>query len=119
MNHKQTVGKYGEDLAVSYLISKQYRIIARNLQTSYKEIDIVSVFGGLTVFIEVKTRASLIFGPANEALTRKKLDNFKRAVAHYCRKKGLSLDGIRLDLIAIDIDRARKVANIQHYLEIA
>ena len=119
MSHKQIVGKYGEDLAVKYLLGKQYRIIARNLKTSYKELDIVAVIGQLTVFVEVKTRVNLVFGPAREALGQKKLSNFKKAVVYYCNKHSLDMNMIRLDLIAIDIDKIKSVAKIEHYLAIA
>ena len=54
--HNQQVGKWGEDIAVEYLIKRGREVVARNIRTPYGEIDIITKQGGIIVFVEVKTR---------------------------------------------------------------
>ena len=49
------IGDIGEDIACEYLSSLGYNIIARNVQFSHKEIDIVAEDNDYTVIVEVKT----------------------------------------------------------------
>ena len=56
MNIGQT-GFDGENSAVKYLKSKHYKIIARNYQTRYGEIDIVCSKGEYIVFAELMRQA--------------------------------------------------------------
>ena len=118
MNDKQIIGKFGEKLAKNFLISHGYKILASNVKTSYKEIDIVAQEGETIVFIEVKTRQSQSYGSADEAMTWAKLSNFSRAIELFLVRRNLETDNIRADLIAIDINKREKVAKIKHYKDI-
>ena len=51
--HKQQLGKFGEDLAVSYLTSHGYRILQRNFKARYGELDIIAIHDNTLIFIEV------------------------------------------------------------------
>lgn len=53
---KQTVGDYGETIAVRYLRRHGYRIQARNWQSNHHELDIIAVRFSVIAFVEVKTR---------------------------------------------------------------
>ena len=57
-NKKTTLGKQGEDLAVSFLGSNHYTIITRNFFSAFGEIDIIAQKEDTLVFVEVKTRTS-------------------------------------------------------------
>lgn len=116
--HNQLVGKFGEILAKNYLIKHGYEILGSNIKTSYKEIDIVAQKEQLLVFVEVKTRISQIFGPAEEALMPAKLMNFKKAIEYYLLAKNQGDFDVRADLICLDIDRIKKTAKIKHYQDI-
>ena len=52
------LGKLGEQAAYEYLLSKGYRIIARNWRFIHKEVDIIAYDNDELVIIEVKTRSS-------------------------------------------------------------
>ena len=51
------LGRYGEDVACSFLKRKGYKIIARNHRESHKEIDIIATNKEYIAFVEVKTRS--------------------------------------------------------------
>jgi len=115
MHYNQKVGQFGENLAKNYLISHGYRIMDCNVKTSYKEIDIVAKYQKTLVFIEVKTRTSEKFGTADEAVSRRKISNLKKALNIYLYKNDLDENDVRLDLISIDINKNNKTAKIKHY----
>jgi len=117
--HNKDIGSFGEALAGDYLIRKGYKILDKNAKQSYKEVDIIAEKDGWTIFVEVKTRTSSVYGGASEALTARKISHIKRAISIYARKhSGLNYDFVRADLIAIDINREKKTAKIKHYQEI-
>lgn len=55
-------GISGERLAVEYLISKGYRILAQNFRYLKAEVDIIAQKDNYLVAVEVKTRSSIAFG---------------------------------------------------------
>ena len=60
-------GKYGEEIAVNYLIKNGCKIVEKNYRFSrYGEIDIIALDGSILCFIEVKTRTSDRFGRSEE-----------------------------------------------------
>jgi len=114
--NKHKLGNFGEMLAKNYLIRKGYKIIVQNYQNSYQEIDIIAKIKEKTVFVEVKTRESFLEEPEN-ALNQQKINNLKKAISGYLVKnKGIS--EFQLDLIAIKLDKNKKIANIKHYKDI-
>jgi putative endonuclease len=118
MSHNQRIGKFGETLAKNYLIRHGYEIIGLNVKLSYQELDIVARKQDLTVFIEVKTRISQIYGPAEDAYADIKSGRFKRGIEMFIKNKKLSADNIRADLITVDINRDAKIAKIKHYQDV-
>lgn len=115
MYYNQTVGKFGEDLAMKYLSRNGYKIIGRNIKTSYKELDIIAEKDEEMVFVEVKTRTSERYGQAEDALENRKFGNLKKAVQYYLFKNKLFYNEVRVDFIAVDIDKQNKSAKIKHY----
>ena len=71
-----TLGKLGEDHAVSHLIDKGYEIIGRNVIYGNNEIDIIARDMKYIVFVEVKTRTVFHglsrFGSAASAVDKDK-----------------------------------------------
>ncbi|MEA1961796.1 MAG: YraN family protein [Bacillota bacterium] len=98
---KQQTGKYGEELAVNYLLSKGYKIIVRNYRSKEGEIDIICSDGKTIVFVEVKTRRSTRFGTPEEAITRTKMQHIRRTALTYLAEQGERYKEIRFDVIAI------------------
>lgn len=49
-------GKWGEEIAASYLLAQGFEILARNWRHGHKEIDIIALKSDTLYFAEVKTR---------------------------------------------------------------
>lgn len=118
MYKNKIIGNFGENLACKYLLNHGYEIIERNYRFSYLEIDIIAKIKEKIVFIEVKTRTNNSYGTADEAISTKKTTNLNRAACCYLNKNNIKHENIRLDLIAVDIDKQTKIAKIKHYLDI-
>ncbi|MFA6106200.1 MAG: YraN family protein [Patescibacteria group bacterium] len=120
MLRSKAVGEYGEEVARKYLASKGFRLVASNLKLSYREIDIIALEGDVLVFAEVKTRVLPGFGSAVDALGGLKIKRLKIAIGHYLSSfKGIKYSRVRLDFIAIDINKEKKIAKIRHFFDIA
>ena len=59
------LGQEGEQLARTYLERKGYRIIVSNWRHGRAEIDLITTYDNILVFVEVKTRSSSQFGQMN------------------------------------------------------
>lgn len=118
MSHNQRVGKFGENLAKNYLIRHGYEIIDSNVKLSYQELDIIARKNKLTVFVEVKTRISQIYGPAEDAFVFTKSERYKRGIEMFIKNSKISAENIRADLITVNINGAKKTATIKHFKDI-
>jgi putative endonuclease len=68
MRVKDAVGRFGEDLAATYLCDAGLTIVERNWRCPDGELDIVARDGEVLIFVEVKTRSSTAFGDPAEAV---------------------------------------------------
>lgn len=91
-----------ELIAINYLKDKWHSIIDTNFKFSrFWEIDIISKYDDLTIFIEVKYRTNKIFWEAEESITKNKLFKIKKSIEYYCLTNNISLEKIRFDVITI------------------
>ena len=118
MSHNQKIGEFGETLAKNYLVRHGYKIIDANVKLSYQELDIVALKDELIIFVEVKTRLSQFYGPAENAFQFTKMERFKRGMEMYIGNKNLYAEEVRADLITVDIDQLKKTAKIKHYKDV-
>jgi putative endonuclease len=100
MTHNQKVGKWGEQAATDFLVSKGYEIIARNVRTPYGEIDLIAKKDDTTIFVEVKTRATKSFGPPEIAVTPRKQQHMFDCAEHYAQQN--EIDHWQIDVIAVE-----------------
>lgn len=111
-------GKYGEDIAVNYLIKNNYKILDRNYHFSrYGEIDIIALDKNTLCFIEVKTRSSNAFGAPLEAITRTKLDKIRKSALSYLQNSKIFYKNYRIDAISIFLkseDGKPEIAHIKN-----
>lgn len=114
LRQKHNLGYFGETLAASYLTSRGHHIIQRNFKARYGEIDIISTYGDILVFIEVKTRIGEKFGKPEEAITPRKLREVVLTSKYYVLLHPELPEALRIDLIAIALNGDRSVKYLKH-----
>ena len=100
---RQNLGKSGEDLAATELVSRGYAIVDRRYRTTHGEIDIIARDGETLVFVEVRRRSSGEFGTAAESVTPAKQRRVIRMAVAYLSLQGLyDRCPVRFDVVGID-----------------
>jgi len=99
----QQVGEAGEELAVALLSAKGYRIIERNFRCKGGEVDIVARDGSTLVFVEVKTRRDLSYGPPQLAVTPFKQRQISKAALFWLARAKKPDAAARFDVVAITL----------------
>ena len=112
--HRQTLGKYGEDLAAEYLEKHGYRIIEKNFKARYGEIDIIVSKNDQLIFVEVKTRIGKNYGIPEEAVTRKKIREIIKTSQYYSLLHSALSQNLRIDVIAIELNPDRSIRDLRH-----
>ena len=100
--HNTALGQAGEERAVQFLKSQNYRILERNVRVKTHEVDIVAFDTAAQelVFVEVKTRTSALFGDPSLAVTARKMRSMQRVAQVYCKRHAVSTP-YRFDVIAV------------------
>ena len=98
---KQHTGDKGENYACDLLIEKKFKIIERNYRYGHGEIDIIAFDNDVLVFIEVKTRKNLEFGPAISAVTKGKQRQIRKSAEAYLIEQNISDSDCRFDVIGV------------------
>lgn len=107
--HKKLLGKVGEKKAAEFLKKQGYKIIETNYKNALGEIDIIAKGGEYTVFIEVKTRSSEVFGAPSEAVDYRKQQKYIKVAKAYAVKKGLTDKPMRFDVIEIENEKINHI----------
>ncbi len=114
-------GTYGENIAVSFLKSKGYRIIERNHYTSHTELDIIALSpeDDIVAFVEVKARSESVaerFGRPAYAVGKTKQKNliyaaegFMKTHPDICRGRHVRIDVIEVYMRREDVPRVRHI----------
>jgi len=110
MNTTQS-GALGEEAACRYLMTKKYRILARNYRKSCGEIDLIALDGKTLVFVEVKKRASLAFGGPIMAVTAAKQHKIALTAQYFIKENTLKFDSIRFDVICLLPGKTEHIEN--------
>lgn len=98
---KKQFGDSGEDLACRFLEKQGYEIITRNWRYGHGEIDIIADDNSTLVFVEVKSRRNLEFGPPELAVTKSKQRQVKKMAEAYLYINKIKERECRMDVIAI------------------
>ena len=115
MSYRQSIGRWGEQLAAEYLENAGYRLVERNLHTPYGEIDLVAEQDSMLVFVEVKVRTNRRFGLPEDAVDQRKQTHLLAAAQYYISEKhDLSCDW-RIDFISIERYDRHQPPSITHF----
>lgn len=96
-------GNRGERLALDYLTSKGYQLLAQNYRFERGEVDVVANDGGIIVFAEVKTRRSKKYGDPEHAVTPRKQNQIRKVAEGFLRERGLQGRPCRFDVLAVKL----------------
>ncbi|PWT95359.1 MAG: hypothetical protein C5B52_18075 [Bacteroidetes bacterium] len=99
--HNNT-GKLGERLAKAYLEKQGFEIIDENWRYSNQEIDIIAFKNETLHFVEVKTRRSAAFGPPEENVSTKKIENLLTAGEAYLERNS-NWKWVQYDILSINL----------------
>jgi len=101
----QLIGRLGEEHAYFYLRRRGYTIIARNYRSPHHrgELDLVGWERDVLCFIEVKTRTSRDFKPAEAAVDRDKQRELSKVARDFLRLMPASCQW-RFDVLAVYYD---------------
>jgi len=99
--YRNKLGKNGEDMAVAYLKSLEYKIITRNFRCRLGEIDIIAYKDNTYIFVEVKTRKTLNFGRPGEAINHTKKNHLLNVAHYFIQYRRLNECNFRFDAIEI------------------
>lgn len=101
--NKRAYGKFYEDIAVDFLKGKGYKILQRNFNCSFGEVDIIAEKNDTLCFIEVKARTKDIYGSPLEAITITKQRRMIKIAEYYCMKNKIINKPIRFEAIGIEL----------------
>ncbi|MDR2382151.1 MAG: YraN family protein [Bifidobacteriaceae bacterium] len=112
---RRELGRYGEEVAASYLTACGWRIVARNWRCRHGEVDLVAQPDAETVvFVEVKTRSGDACGMGEEAVTPVKLARLRRLAALWLEQEAARPLTQRIDVIAVNTGGGRG-RSLRHY----
>lgn len=101
MINKRTVGSFYEREAETYLMDLGYRLVDKNVYSTFGEIDLIVEKEGVLFFVEVKYRSSTNYGTPKEALNQKKLLRLERSIHLYLKSYPVKNPKYRLAFLGI------------------
>ena len=99
LNTREIGNKY-EDKSVETLVKEAYRILERNYQNRFGEIDIIAEKNKEIVFVEVKYRKTNKFGYGYEAVDKRKIMKILKLADYYIQSKKYQNYKIRFDCMS-------------------
>jgi putative endonuclease len=117
---RQEVGRLGEAAARKFLKKRGYRIREVGFRCRRGEIDIIARHKDYLVFVEVRTKTSLEFGPPEESLTAAKKRHLIASALTYASTHEKLPSLWRIDVVAVELDdkgRASRIELIENAVE--
>jgi putative endonuclease len=122
---RRTLGRLGEELAVTHLRRMGFALLERNARTRHGEIDVIAFDGRTLVFVEVKTRRNLgsprkSSGPEEHplaALRPRQRARLRRLAAAWLYDETHvrpSAHTIRFDAIGVTVDARDALVRLDH-----
>lgn len=98
------IGDRGEDVAASHLEDHGYRVLERNYYFQRNEVDLVCYDpsgSGEIVFVEVKTRSGMDYGPPEASVTDDKQSALIEVARAYLHERNFEGAPARFDVVAV------------------
>ena len=100
MAEHNDLGKWGEDVALAYLLDQGYRLLDRNWHQGHRDLDLIMQQDDTLVIVEVRTRRNNLFMDREQTVDALKMLSLSKAANAYIRLHRISLN-IRFDIVAI------------------
>ncbi len=111
-------GRRGEDIATRYLVNKGFRIIEKNFNTRFGEIDIIAARDFKLHFIEVKLKVGEHFGTPEEMINKRKIWQVTRTAESYLLKNKSIADDypkVQVDAVCIVLTESGEEERVDYY----
>ena len=106
-------GKWGEELALDFLLEKKYTAITTGYRSRFGEIDLIVKNSEFLVFVEVKLRKNANFAHAREFVGKAKQDKLRITAEMWLSENKTDLQP-RFDVIEIYAPSERAMPEIIH-----
>ena len=124
MAEHNKIGKIGEEVAVKYLLSKNFLILEKNYNCKVGELDIICKKEDSLIFVEVKSKKirnfkeieNLDFKPEDNMSYMKKI-KMKKAIRHYLLINKIQEFSICIEVIVF-LEENSKKAKIRLYRDV-
>ena len=100
MAEHNDLGKWGDDVALAYLLDQGYRLLDRNWHQGHRDLDLIMQQDDTLVIVEVRTRRNNLFMDPEQTVDALKMLSLSKAANAYIRLHRISLN-IRFDIVAI------------------
>jgi putative endonuclease len=111
---RKTLGRLGEQLAAEHFERLGWRIVERNYQTRFGELDLVAVDGEALVFAEVKTCRLGRGDPWQSLHERKQAQVRKIAGLWFNQRRFPFFACVRFDAIGVLVDEQNALVRLDH-----
>lgn len=101
MGRNQTLGALGEQHATDHLLDSGWEILHRNWRCRAGEVDIIAREGDTVVFVEVKTRNTVVSGHPLEHVGYHKLRTLRGLAVAWLSSRKEWIPHFRIDVIGI------------------
>ncbi|MBQ3437251.1 MAG: YraN family protein [Fusobacterium sp.] len=110
--NKREIGNIYEDRSCEILKEQNYKILERNYQNKFGEIDIIAKKEQEIIFIEVKYRKTKNYGYGYEAINKRKLQKIFKLAQFYIQNEELHNYRVRFDCMSYLSDDLEWIKNI-------
>jgi putative endonuclease len=117
---KRQLGNIGENIACEFLIRRGFKILGRNYEKKWGELDVIAEKKGIIHFVEVKSVSCVTLDFVTHETNHRPEDNMHplklkrlvRTMQSYMLEKNLDND-FQLDLVTVRIDKKRRVGRAE------
>ena len=113
-HRRAAIGTAAEQAAARFLEGLGLRVIELDVRLPGGQVDVVAMDGDCLVIVEVKARSSHAFGTPAEAVDYRKRVRLRRLAGEYCQAHPGVGRRLRIDVVAVDLDRAGQPAGMEH-----
>ena len=85
MAEHNDLGKWGEDVALAYLLDQGYRLLDRNWHQGHRDLDLIMQQDDTLVIVEVRTRRNNLFMDPEQTVDALKMLSLSKAANAYIR----------------------------------